>query len=117
MRFSLTGNNNRNNIKYKIKNGTTLVCTNVGKLGDFGKFRLNRLGSNVSEPELLSFVGIANRQLAFLYIIELEPTWGALLCFKRFKFSKYIFILLKYRLNLIFNQIIGMFDWFYIISM
>jgi len=64
MRFLLTRTNNCRNINCKIKNWTTLVCTNVGKLGDLGKFRLNRLGSKVSEWELLSFVGIANRHLA-----------------------------------------------------
>jgi hypothetical protein len=64
MRLLVTRTNNCKNIKCKIKNWTTLVCTNAGKLGDLGKFRLNRLGSKVSELELLSFVGIANRHLA-----------------------------------------------------
>jgi hypothetical protein len=61
MWFLVTRTNNCKNIKCKINNWTTLVCTNVGKLGDLGKFRL---GSKVSEPELLSSVGIANRHLA-----------------------------------------------------
>lgn len=64
MQFLLTRTNNCKNTKCKIKNWTTLVCTNVGRLGDLGKVRLNRLGSKVSEPELLSFVGITNRHLA-----------------------------------------------------
>jgi hypothetical protein len=67
MQFLLTRTNNCKNIKCKIKNWTTLVCTNVGsklRLADLGKVRLNRLGSKVSEPELLSFVGITNRHLA-----------------------------------------------------
>jgi hypothetical protein len=64
MPFLLTRTNNCKTIKCKIKNWTTLVCSNIGKLGDLGKFRLTRLGSKVSEPDLLSFVGIANRHLA-----------------------------------------------------
>jgi len=34
----------------------------------------------------------SQQAFGFFFIIELEPEWGVLLYFKRFKFSKYIFI-------------------------